>query len=324
MKLRLWQSTDASALLELVETSTDLERQMPLPGTLQEAQHLIEGQWLPAQGRAVFCLDDGQAVGLVGITYSAQQEDGSWDRGWVYYWIADRARCKGILKSAVRAVCDWALGSQSPPDEKHPRLDTELLGTLESPNLRRLELGYRTNNPASGAVARYAGFTVEGIERQKFLYLGQTYDAVLAVRLRQLPAPDFSTGVAVHHIELWTQNLEQVRGSWDWVLTQLGFSSYQQWQGGQSWQAQDGSYIVLEQSPQVSGAHQRTRAGLNHLALTCPSAHKLDSLRDQAAEHGWSELFAPNYPHAGGPQHYALYLENTQGFELEIVAPQPQ
>lgn len=321
MKLRLWQSADAAALLDLVQTSTDLERQLPLPTTLHEAQRLIEGEWLPVPGRAVFCLDDGQAAGLVGITYHAQQEEGAWDRGWVYYWIADRVRGKGITKSAVLAVCDWALGQYNPPEEKHPMLDTELLGTLESPNLRRLELGYRTNNPASGAVARYAGFTVEGIERQKFLYGGQTFDAVLAARLRQPPAPDFSTGAAVHHIELWTQNLEQARGSWEWVLTQLGFSSYQQWQGGQSWQARDGSYIVLEQSPHVSGAQERTSAGLNHLALICPSTHKLDSLREQAAGHGWSELFAQRYPHAGGPEHYALYLENTEGFELEIVAP---
>lgn len=63
-------------------------------------------------------------------------------------------------------------------------IDCSVLEKMESPRLRRLELGYRTNNPASGKVASYAGFVGEGIEREKFLYAGQTYDAVTAARLR--------------------------------------------------------------------------------------------------------------------------------------------
>jgi hypothetical protein len=39
-----------------------------------------------------------------------------------------------------------------------------------------------------------------------------------------------------------------------------------------------------------------------------------------AGEHGWSPLFAERYPHAGGPEHYAAYLENADGFEVELVA----
>ena len=79
---------------------------------------------------------------------------------------------------------------------------------------------------------------------------------------------------------------------------------------------------MLEQSPAVHpGGHDRLRAGLNHLALTCPSPDQLDALRADAAAHGWSELFADLYPHAGGPEHTALFLENRQGFEVEIVVP---
>jgi hypothetical protein len=32
-------------------------------------------------------------------------------------------------------------------------------------------------------------------------------------------------------------------------------------------------------------------------------------------------MFADQYPHAGGPDHYAAYLENVDGFEAELVAP---
>jgi len=31
-------------------------------------------------------------------------------------------------------------------------------------------------------------------------------------------------------------------------------------------------------------------------------------------------MFSDLHPHAGGPQHYAAYLENYDGFEVELVA----
>jgi hypothetical protein len=34
-------------------------------------------------------------------------------------------------------------------------------------------------------------------------------------------------------------------------------------------------------------------------------------------------MFADRYPHAGGEQHTALYLENSEGFEVEVVV-EPQ
>ena len=78
---------------------------------------------------------------------------------------------------------------------------------------------------------------------------------------------------------------------------------------------------MLEQSTDVTDdPHDRLRPGLNHLAVNCPSADLLDSIRARADEHGWRELFGASYPHAGGPAHTALFLENGQGFEVEIVA----
>jgi len=31
-------------------------------------------------------------------------------------------------------------------------------------------------------------------------------------------------------------------------------------------------------------------------------------------------MFPDRHPHAGGEQHYAAYLENEDGFEIELVA----
>lgn len=55
--------------------------------------------------------------------------------------------------------------------------------------LDRLELGHRMNNPASGAVARAAGFVQEGTERGKFLIDGERVDVLTYGRLRSDPGP---------------------------------------------------------------------------------------------------------------------------------------
>jgi hypothetical protein len=35
---------------------------------------------------------------------------------------------------------------------------------------------------------------------------------------------------------------------------------------------------------------------------------------------GFTLLFADAHPHAGGQTHYAAYLEDQAGFEIELVA----
>ena len=126
----------------------------------------------------------------------------------------------------------------------------------------------------------------------------------------------------VHHIELWTDDLAQVQDSFGWLLPRLGWAADHDpaWPEGRVWRHPTGVYLVLEQSPAVTAPHDRMRAGLNHLAVRVESRAKLDAICATCAEHGWSELFAEDFPHAGGPEHTALFLENTQGFEVEIVA----
>lgn len=125
----------------------------------------------------------------------------------------------------------------------------------------------------------------------------------------------------VHHIELWTDDLTAVEASFEWLLPRLGWPADHDpaWPQGRVWRHPSGAYVVLEESPAVTGPHDRLRAGLNHLALRVDERSELDGIRAEAGEHGWSELFTDTYPHAGGPDHTALFLENAQGFELEIV-----
>lgn len=127
---------------------------------------------------------------------------------------------------------------------------------------------------------------------------------------------------SVHHVELWTHDLAAVTRSWDWLFRMLAWEPDDgSWADGRIWTNPSGTYVVLEQSPALTGnGHDRMSPGMNHLALTVPERSVVQELRAEAAEHGWRELFAGAYPHAGGEQHVALFLENDQGFEVELVA----
>jgi catechol 2,3-dioxygenase-like lactoylglutathione lyase family enzyme len=124
----------------------------------------------------------------------------------------------------------------------------------------------------------------------------------------------------LHHVELWVPSLDRAVESWGWLLGALGWEQYQDWDAGRSWRY-EGTYLVVEQSPALTaGVHERCRPGLNHVALHAGSPSTVDSLTVEAAAHGWTPLFADRYPHAGGPDHYAGYLEDRDGFEVELVA----
>jgi len=122
----------------------------------------------------------------------------------------------------------------------------------------------------------------------------------------------------LHHVELWVPDLTRAVRSWGWLLGALGAEPFQDWPGGRSWRHGE-VYVVLEQSPDLVGtAHERRRPGLNHLAFHVP-AGRLDGLVEAAPAHGWRLLFADRHPFAGGPDHRAAYLEDADGFEVELV-----
>lgn len=127
----------------------------------------------------------------------------------------------------------------------------------------------------------------------------------------------------VHHIELWVPDLNRAVTSWGWLLGEIGYQPYQQWPDGMSWRSGP-TYIVVEQSPaRTAFRHDRCRPGLNHLAFHVADSARVEQLVTDAPRHGWRLLFADRHPHAGGDQHYAAYLENTDGYEAELVAPPP-
>lgn len=129
---------------------------------------------------------------------------------------------------------------------------------------------------------------------------------------------------AVHHVELWFADLPSAERSWGWLLGALGYARTDRWAHGCAWSpggAPGGAYVVLESGPDVVDApHERRRPGVNHLAFHAGTRAQVDALVREAPAHGWTLLFADRHPHAGGPDHYAAYLEDGEGLEVELVA----
>ncbi len=125
---------------------------------------------------------------------------------------------------------------------------------------------------------------------------------------------------ALHHIELWVPNLHQAAADWGWLLGELGYRPFHSWAAGRSWRLDD-TYIVIERSPDLTGGeHDRRSPGLNHLAFQAGDRDSVDRLAGLGPAHGWRLLFADRHPYAGGPKHYAAYLTNSDGYEVELVA----
>lgn len=124
----------------------------------------------------------------------------------------------------------------------------------------------------------------------------------------------------LHHVEIWVDDIAAAGREWGWLLGRLGYHLGDDWGHGQAWELGP-LYVVLEAGPDVvAGRHERRRAGLNHLAFHGGSRAEVDALVDACGEGGWTLMFADRHPYAGGPQHYAAYLESGEGFEVEVVA----
>lgn len=123
-----------------------------------------------------------------------------------------------------------------------------------------------------------------------------------------------------HHVEVWISDLDEARREWGWLLARLGFALESEWSNGQSWSAA-GVYLTLTTSPNLTTtAHDRRRPGVNHLAFKGGSAIEVDAFMSDAPAFGWQPLYQERYPHAGGEDYYAGWLENSAGFKAEVVA----
>ena len=159
-RLRPWDpAADAAAVLAAFRASDDLHRQAPpLAGEAEARAYLAS-----ISPVALAIEERGDVVGCV----MASDRDERHGTAWMSYWLAAHARGRGLASAALAALSGqcFALG------------------------LHRLELGARTNNPASIAVAERAGFVHEGVERERLRYGDERFDVARLARLATDPIP---------------------------------------------------------------------------------------------------------------------------------------
>lgn len=161
--LRPLRDGDAHDVLAAFESSPDMARQGNV-ANLSDAEAYVARLLAPeSPHRPWAVVDRGRLVGLVCVSVNEENR-----AGWVWYWMNSAARAQGWTRRAAATVAEWALTQWG---------------------LERLELGHRVDNPASGAVARSAGFVKEGTERGKFLVDGHRIDVDTYGRLRSDPSP---------------------------------------------------------------------------------------------------------------------------------------
>ena len=125
----------------------------------------------------------------------------------------------------------------------------------------------------------------------------------------------------LHHLTLWVPDLERAEASWAWLLGELGWSRDPGVPVVLLFRHPSGTALALEQSvDMVPGTlHSRFRPGLNHLAFGIPPDASLDALAAGALQHGWRTLPSDPHPIAGAQR--VAYLEDRDGFEVELVEP---
>jgi catechol 2,3-dioxygenase-like lactoylglutathione lyase family enzyme len=128
-------------------------------------------------------------------------------------------------------------------------------------------------------------------------------------------------GPVIHHVTLWVPDLDRTARSWGWLLGQMGYTRDRSLDTVLLFRHSGGFAVALEQSPDmVPGMlYSRMRPGLNHIAFTLDSADVLTRTLAGASDHGWVTLPVDGHRIAGGAQ--VAYLEDGDGFEVELVAP---
>lgn len=286
--MRLVEERDTDALVELF-ADPELSRFHPRDLTNPDQVRELAAIWRRYEGppgTGVHVIErDGALVGVAHLRPSTGLPGGVLECGW---YLAREYWGTGLAREVATTLVDTGLA-----------LKGAVFAVIHDENTR-----------ARRFVERLGFLDVGGGEDE---YYGGAYRVLVAL-------PRRPTGV--HHVELWVADLGLAEKTFGWLFGELGWHEYQRWDRGVSWR-QGSSYVVVEDSTARTGdRHERTAPGINHLALHAGTRADVDRITAAAPAHGWQVMFADRYPHAGGPDHYATYLENADGFEVELVARQ--
>ncbi len=282
--LRPLEECDTDALVRIF-AEPELSRFHSLDLTHPDRVRDVVATWLgldgPAGTGAWAVEHEGEVVGVARLSTSGELPGGVLECGW---YLAREHWGTGLAEEAAAEVVATGLAARG-----------AVFALVDEGNARARRFAERIGFVDVGGGTHY----------------GTRHRVLVAL-------PDRPAGV--HHVELWVADLAAAEKAFGWLFGELGWHEYQRWERGVSWRRGD-SYVVVEDSPARTGdRHQRTAPGINHLALHAGTRADVDRLTAAAPGHGWRLMFADRHPHAGGSDHYAAYLENDDGFEVELVA----
>lgn len=127
--------------------------------------------------------------------------------------------------------------------------------------------------------------------------------------------------MTIHHLQIWVPDMVRAERSWGWLLGELGYEVTRSWERGRVWR-KGPTGIVLESSPDmVPGMlYSRLRPGLNHVAFHVDTADLIESIVDEASDHGWANV-GHDVLHPIAARQTAAYIEDADGFEVELISP---
>ncbi|QTN01354.1 hypothetical protein ERJ70_02795 [Sediminibacillus dalangtanensis] len=118
-------------------------------------------------------------------------------------------------------------------------------------------------------------------------------------------------------------DIEASRKFWGWLLEELGYNLYQEWENGFSYK-ENTTYLVFVQVQerfQDAGYH-RSRVGLNHLAFHAESREHVDKMTEKLTKRQVPILYQDRHPFAGGEDYYAVFFEDPDRIKVELAAPE--
>lgn len=124
----------------------------------------------------------------------------------------------------------------------------------------------------------------------------------------------------IHHIEIYVNDLVQMKEFWSWFLEEMGYTLYQEWDEGFSYKL-DKTYIVFVSCKKKYSEQKYNRCypGLNHIAFSASNKEFIDNMYKKLHKRGVSFLYHDKFPYAGGESYYALFFEDPQRIKVEIV-----
>jgi catechol 2,3-dioxygenase-like lactoylglutathione lyase family enzyme len=106
-------------------------------------------------------------------------------------------------------------------------------------------------------------------------------------------------------------------------MSMLGYDA-EPWSGGMNYVCGDSEtyFCLLPASAEhLAAGYHRKRIGLNHLAFRGKCRAQVDQIAKWVKDSGYTLLYDDRHPFAGGPNYYAVFVEDPDRFKLEVVAP---